>query len=97
MDPLVTTTRLTLRDWSDDNAPAALEIYGSGDVARWLTPAMDRIADVETMRSVLQTWREQQSELLPPQGRWAIHRSADGAVIGGVAIGLLPRTARISR
>ena len=31
MDPLVTTTRLTLRNWSDDNAPAALEIYGSGD------------------------------------------------------------------
>jgi len=86
----VTTTRLTLRDWSDDNAPAALAIYGSGDVARWLTPAMDRIADVETMRSVLGTWRQQQPELIPPQGRWAIHRTSDDAVIGGVAIGLLP-------
>ena len=38
MDPLVTTTRLALHDWSDDDAPAALAIYGSGDVARWLTP-----------------------------------------------------------
>ena len=28
MHPLVTTTRLTLRDWSDDDAPAALAIYG---------------------------------------------------------------------
>ena len=89
MDPLVTTTRLTLRDWSDDDAPAALAIYGSGDVARWLTPAMDRIADVETMRSVLRRWRQQQPELIPPQGRWAIHRTADDAVIGGIAIGLL--------
>lgn len=90
MDPLVMTTRLALRDWSDDDAAAALAIYGSGDVARWLTPAMDRIADVETMRSVLGTWRQQQPELIPPQGRWAIHRTSDDAVIGGVAIGLLP-------
>ena len=51
---------------------------------------MDRIADVEAMRSVLQTWQQQQPGLLPPQGRWAIHRIADDAVIGGVAIGLLP-------
>jgi hypothetical protein len=29
MDPLVTTTRLRLRDWSDDDAQAALAIYGS--------------------------------------------------------------------
>jgi RimJ/RimL family protein N-acetyltransferase len=90
MDPLVTTTRLALRDWSDDDAAAALAIYGSGDVARWLTPAMDRIADVETMRSVLGTWRQQQPELIPPQGCWAIYRTSDDAVIGGVAIGLLP-------
>jgi RimJ/RimL family protein N-acetyltransferase len=90
MNSLVTTTRLRLRDWSDDDAPAALAIYGSADVARWLTPAMDRIADVEAMRSVLQTWQQQQPGLLPPQGRWAIHRIADDAVIGGVAIGLLP-------
>ena len=90
MGPLVTTTRLALRDWSDDDAAAALAIYGSGDVARWLTPAMDRIAGVETMRSVLGTWRQQQPELIPPQGRWAIHRTSDDAVIGGVALGLLP-------
>ena len=30
MNPLVTTTRLRLRDWSDDDVPAALAIYGSG-------------------------------------------------------------------
>jgi RimJ/RimL family protein N-acetyltransferase len=90
MDPLVTTTRLMLRDWADDDAPAALAIYGSAQVARWLTPAMDRIADVEAMRSVLQTWRDQQPGLLPPQGRWAIQRNADNVVIGGLGIGLLP-------
>src|SRR6185437_8855992 len=51
MDTLVTTTRLTLRGWSADDAPAALAIYGSAQVARWLTPAMARIADIEAMRS----------------------------------------------
>jgi RimJ/RimL family protein N-acetyltransferase len=42
------------------------------------------------MRSVLQTWREQQPGMLPPQGRWAIQRNTDNAVIGGVGIGPLP-------
>lgn len=90
MDPLVTTTRLTLRPWSEDDAPAALAIYGSADVARWLTPALDRIVDDEAMRSVLDTWRKQQPELIPPQGRWAIERIEDGAVVGGLVIRLLP-------
>ncbi len=58
MDPLVTTTRLTLREWSDDDAPAALAIYGATQVARWLTPAVERIADLEAMRSALQTWQQ---------------------------------------
>ena len=90
MDPLVTTTRLTLRPWSEDDAPAALAIYGSADVARWLTPALDRVADAEAMRSVLNTWGKQQPELIPPQGRWAIERTEDGAVVGGLVIRLLP-------
>ena len=55
MDPLVTTTRLTLREWSDADAPAALAIYGATQVARWLTPAVERIPDLEAMRSVLHT------------------------------------------
>jgi RimJ/RimL family protein N-acetyltransferase len=87
---LATTTRLTLRDWSDDDAPAATAIYGSTQVARWLTPAMDRVPNVEAMRSMLQSWRHQQPGLLPPQGRWAIHRNTDNTVIGGLGIGLLP-------
>ena len=90
MDPLVTTTRLTLREWSDDDAPAALAIYGAAQVARWLTPAVERIPDLEAMRSVLQTWQDEQPGLPPPQGRWAIHRNADKAVVGGLGIRLLP-------
>jgi RimJ/RimL family protein N-acetyltransferase len=90
MHPVVTTARLMLRDWSADDAPAAVEIYGSAEVAHWLTPAMTRIPDVEAMRSVLQTWQQEQPGRLPPQGRWAICRNADKAVIGGLSIRLLP-------
>jgi RimJ/RimL family protein N-acetyltransferase len=89
MHPLV-TTRLMLRDWLTEDAPAALAIYGSPEVAHWLTPAMDRIPDVEAMRSVLRTWQREQPGLPSPQGRWAIHRNGDDAVVGGLGIRLLP-------
>lgn len=89
MQPLVTTTRLTLRDWSAGDASAALAIYGSAKVAHWLTPAMDRIPTVEAMRSELQRWQREQPQMLPPQGRWAVHRN-DDSVIGGLGIRLLP-------
>lgn len=90
MHPLVKTTRLTLRDWTTDDARAALAIYGSAEVARWLTPALERIVDVAAMRSVLQRWQQEQPELVPPQGRWAIQRDDDDAVVGGLGIRLLP-------
>jgi RimJ/RimL family protein N-acetyltransferase len=93
MQPLVTTARLTLRDWSPDDAPAALAIYGSSEVAHWLTPVLGRIPDVDAMRSVLEQWQQEQPGLTPPQGRWAIQRNDDGAVVGGVGIRLLPPNA----
>ena len=56
MAPELTTERLVLRGWQVDDAPAALEIYGEPDVARWLSPAMDKVADVDAMRDVLARW-----------------------------------------
>ena len=48
------TERLALRPWSIDDAGAALGAYGDAEVARWLTPAMDRINDLAAMRVVLE-------------------------------------------
>jgi RimJ/RimL family protein N-acetyltransferase len=90
MENPLTTDRLIIRDWSVDDADAALAIYGSLDVAHWLTPAMDRVGDVAAMRSVLHAWQEAQPNLLTPRGRWAVQRRDDNAVIGGLAIRLLP-------
>ncbi|MFI9331370.1 GNAT family N-acetyltransferase [Kitasatospora sp. NPDC052868] len=90
MDISLTTERLIIRDWSIDDAEQALEIYGSPEVARWLTPAMDRVGDVAAMRSVLQAWQEAQPNLPVPRGRWAVQRKEDDAVVGGLGIRLLP-------
>ncbi|GHF20120.1 N-acetyltransferase [Amycolatopsis deserti] len=87
--PLI-TDRLLIRDWTVDDAEAALAIYGSEEVTHWLTPAMDRVGDVAAMRAVLNAWREAQPNLPPPRGRWAMERREDGQVIGGLGIRLLP-------
>ncbi|MBV2366447.1 GNAT family N-acetyltransferase [Streptomonospora nanhaiensis] len=88
--PVLRTERLTIRDWSTDDAEAALGIYGAQEVARWLTPEMRVVTDVEAMRSVLAAWVEAQPNLVPPAGRWAVVRESDGALIGGLSLRLLP-------
>ncbi|MDN5857047.1 MAG: GNAT family N-acetyltransferase [Pseudonocardia sp.] len=90
MDFPLTTQRLRIRPWTVEDADAALATYGVADVTGWLTPATDRIGDRAAMRAVLHAWAESQPNLQPPRGRWAIERSADGEVVGGLAIRLLP-------
>lgn len=90
MAPTLTTPRLTVRGWRIEDAPAALQIYGNTDVARWLSPAMDRVADLDAMRTVLQQWIDQDVALVPPAGRWAIERRSDGRIVGGVVLLPLP-------
>lgn len=85
---VIHTPRLRLRPWSVDDAEAALQVYGDQDVARWLSPAMDRVPDVRTMRELLDGWSNQQRTA--PEGRWAIELAATGEVIGGAAVLPLP-------
>lgn len=84
------TDRLLIRDWEEDDAEAALEIYGSADVAQWLSPAIDKVTDAATMRVILQAWIEAQPNFVVPAGRWAVVRQDDGEVVGGLLIRLLP-------
>jgi RimJ/RimL family protein N-acetyltransferase len=90
MAPSLTTPRLLLRGWQVDDAEAALEIYGQSDVARWLSPAMDRVSDVDAMRALIQTWIDEDSRAVPPAGRWAMQELNSGKVIGGVVLLPLP-------
>jgi len=84
------TDRLTLRPWSLDDAPTALEVYGHPEVARWLSPAMDRVADLAAMRLLLQQWIAEDLRHVAPAGRWAIVRNHDHRVIGGAILLPLP-------
>lgn len=84
------TDRLTLRPWRIDDAEAALRVFGDGEVARWLSPAMEKVPDLGAMRPVLQQWLLEDARATPPAGRWAIELSEDRQVIGGVALLPLP-------
>ena len=84
------TERLILRPWHADDAPAALAAYGDAEVARWLTPAMDRVRDEAAMRLVLQQWLGEDTRMLTPAGRWAIQLRQDDRLIGGATLLPLP-------
>jgi RimJ/RimL family protein N-acetyltransferase len=81
---------LLIRDWTDDDAEAALAVYGTEDVAHWLSPAMEQVPDLATMRAILHAWVEAQPNFVAPAGRWAVVRQETGEVVGGLLIRLLP-------
>jgi len=87
---ILDSDRLVLRPWTMDDAEAALPIYGSEEVARWLSPAMDQVPDVEAMRLLLQQWIAEDERAAPPTGRWAIELRDDKRIVGGVALLYLP-------
>lgn len=82
--------RLVMRPWTVDDAEAALAVYGDPEVARWLSPEMDCVPDLDTMRVVLQHWILEDERGTPPTGRWAIELREDKRVVGGVALLYLP-------
>lgn len=79
------TERLVLRPWGRDDAEAALEIYGTDEVTRWLSPAMGRVDEVDAMADILAEWA---TPLEFPQRRWALELASDGTLVGGA--GLIP-------
>ena len=90
VDGRLETQRLVLRPWRVADAQAALTVYGEASVARWLSPAMDSVADLPAMRLVLQQWIAESGRLISPSGRWAIERRDDAQVIGGAILLPLP-------
>ena len=84
----IRSPRLALRPWASADAPAALSIYGSGEVTRWLSPAMQRVDDVPTMESVIADWMAE--PLPPPAGRWAMELVETGELVGSTVLLPLP-------
>jgi RimJ/RimL family protein N-acetyltransferase len=87
---ILRTERLVIREWEDADAGPALAIYGSSEVARWLSPAVDRVADEDAMRSLLREWVGATRSGEGGLGHWAITLASTGALVGGVSLHLLP-------
>jgi RimJ/RimL family protein N-acetyltransferase len=86
----ISTLRLLLRPWSLSDAESALTIFGNDEVARWLAPAMNRIADVDAMRDLLQRWIDDRDDPPRPTGRWAIEEVETGRVVGAGSVLPMP-------
>jgi RimJ/RimL family protein N-acetyltransferase len=80
------TERLVLRGWDVEDAEVALGAYGDAEVARWLSPAMERVRDAAAMRVLLKQWIAEDGRMLTPAGRWAIELKDGGQVIGGASL-----------
>jgi RimJ/RimL family protein N-acetyltransferase len=86
---LIETPTLTMRPWQPSDAEQAISIFGTEEVTRWLAPSMDRITDVEAMRSQLDNWIN--SPEPPPVGYWAVvDRESDQLVGSGQIIPMPP-------
>jgi RimJ/RimL family protein N-acetyltransferase len=90
-DDLV-TKRLRLRPWtsSDVDVDAALAIFGKREVARWLSPAVPRVANRAEMSQLLTRWITEHDEAGRSLGHWAIETRDSGLVIGAVSLLPLP-------
>jgi [ribosomal protein S5]-alanine N-acetyltransferase len=89
MAELLRTDRLLVRDWSVADAEAALKIYGHDDVSRWLYE-LKRIPDTAAMRMVLQGWTDEQNDMAPGTGRWALVLIDGSALVGGITLLPMP-------
>ncbi|KRE25608.1 GCN5 family acetyltransferase [Mycobacterium sp. Soil538] len=84
------TKRLRLRPWTGDDVDAALAIFGQWQVARWLTPAIPRVAHLDEMRQLLDRWIAEHDAAGRPLGHWAVETRDSGLLIGAVALLPLP-------
>ena len=91
----IRTPRLLLRPWADQDAAAALTVFGDEHVARWLAPAVGRVPNVESMRALMARWAQQR--VAPPSGRWAVEVAESGEVVGALALLPLPPANSTSR
>lgn len=91
---LLDTARLRIRDWTFDDAPAALDILSRVEVVKWLGDGPPVLCpDLDGARERIERWRGRDH---PPLGHWAIEVTdggpLHGRVIGTVLLLTLPNS-----
>lgn len=88
------TERLSIRDWTLEDAPTALDILSRVEVVKWLgdgPPVLTK--DLEEARTKVLRWRGRDD---PPLGHWALEvidgGPLHGRVIGTVLLLVLPNS-----
>jgi len=89
---LIETERLRIRDWTADDAPAALDLQGRLEVMKWLGDGPPQLCtDLDDARARIERWRGRAD---PPLGHWAVEVADSGPlhgrVIGSVLLVPLP-------
>ncbi|WP_109510450.1 GNAT family N-acetyltransferase [Nocardioides speluncae] len=87
---ILSTERLDIGPWVAEDATTGLTIYGTEEVTRWLTPAMEPVDDEAGMREALARWAEEDAETDPPVGHWAVRRREDGVLLGSITLRRMP-------
>jgi RimJ/RimL family protein N-acetyltransferase len=84
------TERLTARDWTLPDAPAAFAIYGRDEVMRWLGPKPRRaVPSLAQMRERIEAMAER-AAARPDYGLWPLQLRSSGDLVGAVLLQPLP-------
>jgi RimJ/RimL family protein N-acetyltransferase len=74
--PTLTTERLRLRAFRDDDAPALAAMNADPEVMAWMSRALDRAQSDGFLRRIREHW------VADGFGLWAVERIQDGAFLG---------------
>jgi RimJ/RimL family protein N-acetyltransferase len=90
MVAVIHTERLRLRAWEPAESAAALAVYGTPLVSRWLTPSGPEPVSAQLMESELAQWHAEELEAGSSTGHWAVEKRARADVVGAVSLQYLP-------
>jgi ribosomal-protein-alanine N-acetyltransferase len=87
---VLSTDRLVLGPWTVEDARSGLAIFGRSEVTHWLTPEMEPIHDEAGMLAAFERWAEEDAEVEPPVGHWAVRRREDALLLGSITLRRMP-------
>ena len=89
--PTLTTDRLTLRPWRDDEAAVVLDLYSRLEVQRFIGPVPRLMETRAQALARIAAWRDLAH---PPHEVWAVEPTGSGAPVGTLLLKPIPASGR---